>query len=295
MTRDSADRDNEIKRVLGLVLIANLTVASVKFAVGFVIGSLALVADAIHSLLDASSNIVGLVGITAAAKPPDRGHPYGHRRFESVASLVIGVLVAAGLVEVLRHAIAAALEGGAAPEVTWTAIGAVATTIVVNIAISRYEQSQGNKLRSSILHADADHTMSDALSATTVLASLVAVKCGLTWVDTLAAFAVAAFIGRTAWRLIAFNLGALSDAVAVPTDIVRERALSVSSVKRVDDIRSRRAGDHVYVDLSIHLNGELSLNQAHSIAHEVVDCVKTIPDVADVVVHTEPLEEEVQP
>lgn len=283
------ERDRAVKRVLWGVLGLNLLVAGGKLAVGTITGALSLVADGIHSLLDASSNVVGLVGISLAGKPPDAGHPYGHRRFETIASVAIGLLIAAGLVEILRRVWDGLTGDYAPPEVGWLAIAFVAATIVINLGISRYERKRGKELRSSILEADAGHTMSDALAATAVLASFIAVALGVGWADLVAALVVAVFIGRTAWTILATNLGVLADHAVLDPRAVHEVACRVEGVHGCHRIRSRGHHDHVHLDLHIHLDPELPLIDAHSKTHEVMEALRAaFPEVKDVVIHTEP-------
>lgn len=267
------------------VLVANAFVASLKAALGVTIGSIALVADAIHSAIDASSNVVGLIGMTFAAKPPDREHPYGHRRFETIASLVIGVLMVAGIIEILQRAFTAEHE----PEASWPVVAVVAGTIVFNVFISRYEHSRGHALHSSILAADSAHTMSDAFAALVVLAALVGSLMGWSGLDRIAALVVCAIIAWTGVRIIRSNLQALVDASALPREAIEDVAREVSRVRAVRAVRSRRSGDAVHVDLSIIVDGEVPLREAHDTSHDVMDAIRrAFPEVDDVVVHIEP-------
>lgn len=283
------DRDRAVRRVLWIVLGLNLLVAMGKLAVGSMIGALSLIADGIHSLLDASSNVVGLVGVAAAAKPPDAEHPYGHRRFETLASVVIGLLIAGGLVEILRRVWDGLRGQHAPPEVTWPALAFVAATIVINGFISRYESKRAEALRSSILAADAGHTFSDALAAAAVLASFVAVRLGAGWADLAAAVVVAVFIARTAWKILAINLGVLADRAVLDPRAVHEVACRVEGVRGCHRIRSRGHHDHVHVDLHVHLDPMLPLRDAHAKTHEVIAAIRAaFPEVKDVVIHTEP-------
>jgi cation diffusion facilitator family transporter len=283
------DRDRAVRRVLWVVLGLNLLVAGGKLAVGTAVGALSLVADGIHSLLDASSNVVGLVGIAAAGKPPDAEHPYGHRRFETIASVVIGLLIAGGLVEIVRRVWDGVTGEHVAPEVSWISIAFVALTIAVNGFITRYESRRGKELRSSILMADAGHTFSDMLAAGAVLVSFIAVMLGVGWADLAAAAIVAVFIARTAWVILAQNLGVLADHAVLDPRAVHEVACRVPGVYGAHRIRSRGHHDHVHLDLHIHLDPALPLSHAHAKTHEVIEALRAaFPEVKDVVIHTEP-------
>jgi len=289
MTSHIQERDRDVRRVLWVVLLLNLLVAGGKITVGTLVGALSLVADGIHSLLDASSNVVGLVGMAIAAKPPDTGHPYGHRRFETLASLVIGLLIAGGLIEIVRRVIDGITGEIVPPNVSWLSGGFVAVTIVVNLVISRYEARRGRELRSSLLLADSGHTLSDALAAFAVLGSFVAVALGIGWADVAAAVVVSLFIAYTAWTILARNLGVLTDRVRLDPLEVHRVVTAVPGVQAAHRIRSRGLEHHVQLDLHVHLDPAMPLADAHDKTHEVEDAIRNaFPEVTDVVIHPEP-------
>jgi len=281
-----------VARVLWVVLGLNLAVTGVKAAVGLTTGSLALLADSIHSLLDASSNVVGLIGIAIAGRPPDESHPYGHRRVEALAALVIGLLIAAGLLEIIRNLVRGILGEAPAPEVGAVSTLFVALTVVVNLGISRLEARQGRLLGSTLLTADANHTMSDAAGSLVVLASFVGVWVGVPWADLVATAIVALIVGRAALGVLATNLRILSDHAQLDPREVHDVAVGVRGVQAVHHIRSRGMPDHVELDLRVHLDPGMSLRDAHERCHEVAGALcRAFPEVADVVIHPEPADE----
>ena len=282
-------RDRGVAKVLFVVLLLNLVVATVKLTFGFLVGALALIADGVHSLLDASSNVVGLIGIAIASRPADDDHPYGHRRFETLAAMVIGLLVAGGAFE-LGHQIYLGLTSGqASSQPTWLAAAAVASTVLINFGISRYERRRSRELRSAILEADADHTMSDAFAAIAVLGSFAATSLGIWWADLVVAGVVTLIIGRTAYSILSVNLGVLADAAQLDCEEVRRVVSRIEGIRGVHHIRSRGAADHVHLDLHIQLDPSSSLVQAHDKTHEVDEALREIfPGLADIVIHTEP-------
>src|SRR5687768_14951129 len=175
------ERDRGVRRVLVLVLVLNLSVAAIKLTLAVVTGALSLLADGIHALLDASSNVVGLVGIAVASRPADAGHPYGHRRFETLAAVSIGFLILSGMAGVVRGIWEGLVGQRPPPTVTWVSVGLVFATIVANFGISRFETKRGAELKSGLLEADAGHTLSDTFGAIAVLASFGAVTLGFPW------------------------------------------------------------------------------------------------------------------
>lgn len=286
---DRRERDRAVARVLWLVLGLNFAVAAVKVVLGSAVGALSLLADGVHALLDGSSNIVGLVGIAAAGRPPDAGHPYGHRRFETLAALSIGLLILAGLVTVARGFWEGIAGSRPPPSVTWTSAGLVFVTILANLFISRYEARRGAELKSALLQADSAHTLSDTLGAVAVLVSFGAVALGVRSADLVAAAVVAVLIGRTAWSILRTNLGVLADHVRLDPTRVRSVAMQVADVRGAHKVRSRGSADHVHVDLHIHVDPSMTVQRAHAVTHEVAAAVRAaFPEVADVIIHTEP-------
>jgi cation diffusion facilitator family transporter len=274
---------------LFIVLALNLGVATVKLGLSFTTGALSLLADGIHALLDASSNVVGIVGIAVASRPADAGHPYGHRRFETLAASCIGLLILSGMVGILSGLWEGLSGRRPVPDVTPASAAILAVTIVANLGISRYEARKGTELRSGVLQADAGHTLSDTLGAMVVLVSFGATWLGFAAADLVAAVVVALLIGRTAWSVLRESLGELADHVRLDPLAVHRVALSVPEVRGAHKIRSRGSPDHVLVDLHIHVDPTMSVVEAHRVTHEVAGAVRAaFPEVADVLIHTEP-------
>jgi cation diffusion facilitator family transporter len=284
-----AERDRAVSRVLWIVLLLNLAVAALKLAMGWSTGALSLLADGVHAVLDASSNVVGLVGIAVASRPADAGHPYGHRRFETLAAVSIGFLILSGMVGVVRGIWEGLTGLRPAPHVDWTSAALVFMTIVANLVISRYESRRGSELKSALLAADAGHTLSDTFGACAVLASFAGIALGFRWADMVAAVVVCVLIARTAYQVLSSNLGVLADHARLDPHRVRAVAMQVGEVRGAHKIRSRGSADHVHVDLHIHVDPGMTVERAHEITHEVARAVRAaFPEVADVMIHTEP-------
>ena len=286
---DWRERDRGVRRVLLIVLGLNLAVAAIKLALSVRTGALSLLADGIHALLDASSNVVGIVGIAVAARPADAGHPYGHRRFETLAALCIGLLILSGMAGIVQGLWEGLAGRRALPDVTPLSAGLLAVTIVANFGISRFEARKGAELRSGVLQADAGHTLSDTLGALAVLASFGATWLGFRAADLVAAVVVALLIARTAWSVLRENLGVLADRARLDPLAVHRIAMSITEVRGAHKIRSRGSADHVLVDLHIHVDPTMTVERAHRVTHEVAGAVRAaFPEVADVLIHTEP-------
>jgi cation diffusion facilitator family transporter len=284
----TTDRYSHVVRVLYRVLVLNLAVALVKIVLGYVTGAVSILSEGFHSLTDSASNVVGLVGVSVARRPPDEDHPYGHRKYETMASLGILTFLIVVLVQVLTAAYDRLVHGGA-PRVFPEGIGVMAATLVVNLLVVRYELRAARRLGSEVLHADAMHTRSDVLTSATVLAALVGVWFGYPWLDPLAAIVVAVFIGRAGWHIAQEASRILGDQIVIAEDDVRAVVRSVPEVLGCHHIRTRGSADHVFMDLHVWLDGRTSLQAAHTTSHIVKDRLMTrFPQLADVVIHIEP-------
>ena len=284
-----ADRYREVARVLWGILFLNLAVAAVKIVLGYSTGAVSIVSDGFHSLTDSASNVVALVGISIARRPPDRNHPYGHRKYETMASLGILVFLVLVLVEVVTAAVNRLLHGGAPPRVLPEGVGVMVATLFVNLGVVIYESRTGRRLHSEVLLADAKHTRSDVFTSITVLGALLGVNAGFPILDPLAALLVAAFIGRACWEIAQHANHILSDEIVIDEEDVREVVQSVPSVLGCEKIRSRGSTDHVFLDLHVWVDGATSLHEAHATSHVVKDrLMARFPQIVDAVIHIEP-------
>ena len=283
-----ADRYAQVVRVLVRVLILNLAVAFVKIALGTYTGAVSILSDGFHSLTDSASNVVALVGVSIAKRPPDENHPYGHRKYETIASLGILVFLIIVLVEVLTAAADRFLHGGT-PRVFPAGIGLMALTLLVNLFVVRYESREGRRLHSEVLLADAKHTRSDVLTTGAVIGALLGVWWGVPILDPLAAILVAGFIGHACWGIAQEASRILSDEIVIAESDVRAVIATVPEVLGCEKIRTRGPSDYVFLDLHLWLDGDTPLVQAHATSHVVKDLLTArFPQLADVVIHIEP-------
>jgi len=261
-------RRAEIQRVLIITLLANIAVAAAKIAVGVITGSLAMVADGVHSSLDGTSNIIGLVGNVLAGRPPDKEHPYGHRRFETLASMMIGGILLLTGWELIKTSIER-LGSHEAPQISVVNFAAMIATVLINVVVTIYERRAGKRLKSEFLLADAEHTRSDILVSLTVLASLIAVRLGWTWIDAVAAIVVVILIGRVAWRILSNSANILMDRAALNAQDVSDIVEHVAGVQGVQRVRSRGPEDEVRLDLDVEVAGPTTAEHSSAIAKEV--------------------------
>jgi cation diffusion facilitator family transporter len=282
------DRYAEVTRVLNRVLVLNLLVAVAKMALGYYTGAVSILSDGFHSLTDSASNVVALVGVSIARRPPDADHPYGHRKYETMASLGILVFLVVVMVEVLSAAADRFVNGGT-PRVFPEGIGLMTVTLIVNLFVVSYEMRAAKRLNSEVLRADAKHTRSDVLTTGAVLGALLGVWWGYPLLDPMAALLVAGFIGHACWSIAQEASRVLGDQIVLPEGEVREVVQSVPGVIGCEKIRTRGAADYTFLDLHLWLDGDMPLKSAHSASHVVKDRLMTkFPQLADVVIHIEP-------
>ena len=204
------ERDRAITRVLLVEMTLNLVVAAAKGIYGILAGSLALASDSVHSLMDAASNVVGLVVVKKAQKPPDQDHPYGHHKIEIVAAAGIGVLVGAAAIQFTWSAVEALLYGQPMPKASPAGFVIIGGTMAVNIFVATYEAIRAKQLNSPYLAADAKHTASDVLVTTAVLVAFLGSYLGISWADPVGALIVIVFITRVAWHILSDNIAYFS-------------------------------------------------------------------------------------
>lgn len=270
------------------ILVANWAVAAAKTLIGLFSESAAVTADGFHSFIDGSSNIIALVAVSVAARPADEDHPYGHGKFEALASLAIGAMVGIGMLELGRMALDSLLHDRH-PQVSLSMVLVMVGTLIVNIAVTRYERSQGKKLDSTLLLADATHTLSDVFVTLAVLVSIGFVWLGFRRADGVVALLVMGVVAWVAYGIIRQAVGILSDTARLNPDDVSQIVVGVPGVRGCEDIRSRGMESSVWVDLKIHVDPHLSTLRAHELAHEVEKAIAgAFPQVVDVVVHVEP-------
>lgn len=281
-------RSEAVTSVLVRVLVLNLAVAVAKIVYGYLSGAISILSDGFHSLTDSLSNVAALVGVRLSRKPPDADHPYGHRKFETLAAAAIG----AGLLLVVAEIGRAAwerLHAGGTVEVTGMAFVVMVGTLLVNVLVARYERSRAETLGSEVLLADSMHTRSDVFTSLTVIVALAGVALGYPVLDLLAAVIVMGFIAHAGWEIATATSDVLADRMVIEAGDLERVVLSVGGVLGCHQIRTRGSADHVFLDLHIWLDPAMRLDEAHARSHEVKDLLMNrYPQIADAIIHIEP-------
>ncbi|MDY7011202.1 MAG: cation diffusion facilitator family transporter, partial [Planctomycetota bacterium] len=284
----------EVRRVTWVGLAINLVLSALKFAAGVLGSSQVVVADAVHSLSDATTDITLLVGVRFWSKPPDEGHPYGHRRIETVVTIFIAAALAAVGVGLAYRGLATLQEHHASPP-TMIAFVAAIVSIVTKEGIYRWTVTVGRRIKSSAVVANAWHHRSDALSSIPAALAVAAAIFVPSWsfLDHVGAVLVSAFILHAAWKIARPALAQMIDA-GVSEKVrrnIRAIAIETDGVEAVHAIRTRYLGSGIQVDLHVLVAPSLTVRRGHEISGAVKHrLLASDPDILDVVVHLEPYE-----
>ncbi len=290
-------REDEITRVTLAGSVVNLLLVGLKALAGVAGHSAAMVSDAVHSLSDFVTDIVVLVFVRVSARPQDEGHDYGHGKFETLATLFIGLALAAAAVGIVVSGatkLASWLQGEDLPSPGKIALWAALISIITKEILFQYTRIKGRKLNSPALEANAWHHRSDALSSIgTAIGIGGAIVLGERWtvLDPLASIVVGAMLVKVAWDLLGPSFGELTDS-SLPTDMEQEMLRIISAVEGVEDphnLRTRRIGNHIATEVHIRLDGKLTLESAHEKASEVERRFKErFGKESHIIIHMEP-------
>ncbi len=281
-------RYKEIKSTLIWLMVANIVVTVAKAIVGYLTGSLGMVADAFHSLTDSTNNIIGLIAIGMAGRPPDEDHPYGHAKYETMATIAVSALLLFAAYNIVKGAIDR-FQHPSSPEVTVLSFAVMFVTIAINIAVATYEYRAGKRLNSDFLIADSLHTRSDIFVSLSVIVTLAFVRFGFPIVDPVISLFIGAFIAKAGFDIIKRSSSALTDKAVLDPDGICQVVLAIPGVEGCHSIRTRGTVDLVYVDLHVEVDPAMPTAQAHDLATRVEErVIERVPGVADVVVHIEP-------
>lgn len=290
-------REDEIARVTLTGSVVNLLLVGLKAVAGLVGHSAAMISDAVHSLSDFVTDIVVLVFVRVSARPQDEDHDYGHGKYETLATLFIGLALAAAAVGIVVSGagkLARWLQGEDLPAPGKIALWAALGSIVAKELLFQYTRIKGKHLDSKALEANAWHHRSDALSSVgTAIGIGGAILLGSRWtvLDPLASIVVGAMLVKVAWDLLGPSFGELTDS-SLPADMEQEMMDIIRGVPGVEDphnLRTRRIGNRIAAEVHIRLDGTLPLSEAHEKASEVERRFKErFGAQSHVIVHMEP-------
>jgi len=282
------DYSENVRNVLILTLILNFGVALAKVLYGLFTNSIAITSDGFHSSFDGVSNIVGLIGIWIASHPPDEKHPYGHKKYETLFTILIAIMIFATCFQILRKVYQSFLEDHTTI-VTETSFIIMFFTMGINVFVMLYESRKGKQLGSQFLVADALHTKSDIFVSIAVIISLIFTRIGYSREDVIVGIIITFFIARIGCKIIKEASDILVDTVCMDNSAIEFVVNSIEGVKGCHDIRTRGSVHSVYLDLHALVGRGLTTEKAHEIADRIeIEIKKEFPSVVDIIVHIEP-------
>jgi cation diffusion facilitator family transporter len=290
MDRDilTADYSSQVRKVLIYTLILNALVAVAKVVYGLMTNSVAMMSDGFHSVFDGTSNVIGLIGIWIASHPPDEKHPYGHKKYETLFTIIIAVMLFTTCFEILKKVYQSFHEYHKT-NVTQTSFLIMLVTMGVNIFVMFYEKRKGKLLGSEFLIADAKHTKSDILVSLTVIISLIFTRMGYNLADVIVGLIIAVLIAKIGYEILKSASDVLVDTVCLDTSAIEFIVNSIEGAKGCHNIRTRGSMNSIYLDLHILVDKNMSIEASHRIADNIEEKIKKeFPSVIDIVVHIEP-------
>ncbi|EGK87706.1 cation transporter [Microcoleus vaginatus PCC 9802] len=290
-----ADNRSEVRKVLIITLLLNLLVMAIKAAVGWLTGSLSLLADALHSVTDSANNILGLVTNHYANPQPDRDHPYGHQKFDALGALGIAAFLGIACFEILSGAVERLINGGKIVKISPNELWILLIVLGINIFVTFYERRVGKRLGSAILVADAQHTMSDVWVTIMVIGGLIGVWQGQVWnipqlqsLDVFLSFPVAVLVFSSGWKVLTENLPWLVDEMAIAPEVIHAIAIDVPGVVNCHSIASRGVvGRQVFIDMHMIVDA-VDVETAHGITEEVEARLEERFSPVRILIHVEP-------
>ncbi len=282
-----------LSRMTWVNFAGDIFLAVFKFLAGILGGSGAMVSDAVHSLSHVFTTLIALLGVKAGKKEADAGHPYGHDRMECLAALVLGLILLAAALSIgvsgLQTIFSGAYRTMEAPGVL-AVIGAI-VSILCNVIMFAYTRRGAMTIHSTAFMADAKHLLSDAWSSVGALVGIIGARIGFPVMDAAASLVICAFLLKSSYDILKDALGKMMDTSCGEEyeNKLADCILAQQGVLGIDDLRTRKFGDKVYVDLDLALNGENSLREAHKAADRVHDALESeFPEIKHVMIHENP-------
>lgn len=281
----------QVKRVLYIVVFLSVCVALLKLGYGIFSSSEAMQADGLDSLFDSIGGIIGIIAMGMASKPADDDHPYGHGKFETTASLIVGVILLFGAYRIASAAVDELISLDYDVEVTAMSYVVMAISIAAKIVITTYERRMGKKLNSEMLTADAANTLADVLVSSGVVLGLILSQLGYPMADPIVSLAISVVVLFTAINIFRTGNETLSDHARIPEGEIHDivDGFADRGICNCHKVRTRGTPSEVYVDLHVLVAPDMSVFEAHSIGKDIVSAIcSAYPQVVDATVHFEP-------
>lgn len=292
--KDTKPDETAVIRKLSLVgIIGNVFLSAFKFVAGIMGNSSAMVSDAVHSLSDVFATFIAFLGVRFGRREADASHPYGHERIESLAAVVLGLILLVTGVGIGWVGLEKILAGNyeSLPIPGMIALIAAIASIAVKEGMFWYTRHWARVIRSSAFEADAWHHRSDAMSSIGALVGVGGSMLGYPVLDPIASVVICLFILKQGISIIYDALKKMLDTSCGEQfeKEVRQLVDAEDQVERIDMLRTRMFGDKVYIDMEIAIDGSMQLTDAHAIAERVHDDIEhAFPEVKHVMIHVNP-------
>lgn len=273
---------------IGMILDAFLGV--LKVITGLLFHSQALIVDGIHSFSDVASDLVVLSVMRLSRQEPDQEHPYGHQRIETLGTMVLGsLLIGVGAALAWDNTLRL-LDPSAESLPEWPILAAALVSVMSKEWIYRYTRRIGLAIRSDLIVANAWHSRTDALSSVVVLVSTIGAMMGYLWLDILAAVIISILIIHVGWKFTWQSVQELIDTGLSPedTETLRKTAMNIEGVRNIHELRSRRMGQDILLDVHLVVRPEISVSEGHQIGMHVVSAIReTMDNILDINFHVD--------
>ena len=281
-----SDVDRKVHSILIIEGLANVVVLVAKTTVGLYTGSSAILSDALHSLTDVFNNIFAFIASRVSASPPDKNHPYGHRKFETLAVFVLATLLSVIAIEIIIRAFERI--GNPILPSRWGLIVMIGV-LVVNFSITSWENYWAKRLDSDLLKADAKHTFSDVLVTVGVIIGWQLATRGYPILDFILAVLVSALVFYLAFQLFRKSIPILVDEAAVDQTKIVKVIEQLDDVIKIERLRSRKIGQETFADVVVTVRSNMSTEESHNVADLIEQELYEKFGIDDVVVHVEPM------
>ena len=290
-------RYRDARKVTLVGAVVNVLLSVIKILAGWLGSSHALIADGIHSLSDLATDVVVLLAAKHGAKDADQEHPYGHGRIETLATVLLGIVLILVAFGIAYDAVRRLFEPEQLLLPGVLALSAAIVSVLAKEALYHYTVAVAKKLRSNLLRANAWHHRSDAVSSVVVVAGVIGSMAGLGYLDAVASVVVAVMVAKIGWNLGWNSIHELIDRGLEQEDVdtICEKIMAVDGVRAMHDLRTRRMGGNAFVDVDVLVDPSLTVSEGHRIGEEVLKRLnQEIDEVTDVTVHIDPEDDETE-
>lgn len=284
--------NNKKKRVALLSVLAAILLTTFKIIVGVLTGSIGILSEALHSALDMVAAAITYFAVSVSDKPADKDHNYGHGKVENLSAFIETLLLLVTCIWIISESVNRLISGKTIIEVTFWSFAVVITSLVVDFTRSRALSKVAKETNSQALEADALHFSTDIWSSAVVLVGLICASFGFFMADAIAALCVAAIVIYVSFQLGKRSIEVLLDKVPESTRMkIEEVMTTVSKITKYHDLKVRTSGADTFVELNIHVDPQITIEEAHRITEDIETEIRNVIPRCEVIVHAEPEED----